>query len=32
MGGVAGADVVLIMTHGKTLVKVVARRTDLNET
>ena len=32
MGGAAGVDVVLLMTHGKTLVKVVARRTGLNET
>ena len=32
MGGIAGAEVVLIMTHVKTVVKVVARRTGLNET
>lgn len=32
VGGIAGAEVVLIMTHVKTVVKVVARRTGLNET
>jgi hypothetical protein len=31
VGGIAGAEVVLIMTHVKTVVKVVARRTGLNE-